>query len=183
MNRIERDCERVEASLPGFVERTLVPDEAGFVAAHVDSCARCRESLAAFLSLEEALVSRRDEVPPFERFLPDVALSRPVGAQPSLLLRFFRVVMSVPGLAVVLVVWGTLFAGRYRDRLADDVLATTSPERWGAFGRVVDFCNWIGATLMNLARGDEWTLIAIYATVTIAVLASASAVTLRMVRS
>mgnify|MGYP001374691959 CR=1 FL=1 len=52
MNRFDSmDCKRIEGNLSAFVARELSADEAATVASHIDACASCRESLAAFVAL------------------------------------------------------------------------------------------------------------------------------------
>ena len=100
-NRFEHmDCERIEEMLPALVEHELVPKEASLVRAHVESCSRCSEALQAFTVMERSLATRREEVPPFEAFLPP-ALA-PSRWHPNLAVRSLRALTSVPGMAIVL---------------------------------------------------------------------------------
>ncbi len=107
MNRFSSlECERVEAMLPLFAARELSADEAAAVSSHLDACERCREALVAYTALEATLLARRDEVPSVDYFLPDL---RAAGfrARRSIFIRTFRAAMSIPGVAIVLVMWAT----------------------------------------------------------------------------
>jgi anti-sigma factor RsiW len=171
------DCDRFEAMLPAFVGSDLGVEEAAAVAAHVESCARCRESLAAFVAIEETLVLRRSEVPPVDGFLPDMRAARwALRARPRLLIRFFRAAMSVPGVAIVLVMWATFLVSQYNDRLTNDIVQTTSLERATALAqRGLD-------AMVAAAGGDAWTLTAVYGALAIGLIVSAGALTMRFVR-
>src|SRR5262245_51763282 len=115
-NRFEHmDCERIEEMLPAFVEYELTPKDASLVRAHVESCPRCSEALQAFTVMERSLITRRKEVPPFEAFLPP-ALA-PSRWHPNFFLRSLRALTSVPGMAIVLVMWAGFLIARYSDRL------------------------------------------------------------------
>ena len=167
----EMDCERVEAMLPAFAGHDLGGAEAASVAAHIDSCDRCRESLAAFALLEQTLVARRSEVPPVDGFLPHLKTAR---VRSGFWVRCFRLATSVPGVAIVLVMWAVLLLGRFSDRLgiADHALA----------GRLTAFVkNGVGV-MMSVAGGDVWTLTAVYGALAIGLIVSAGALTMRLVR-
>jgi anti-sigma factor RsiW len=171
--RDEMDCERFEAKLPLLVAHELSAGDAAAVSAHLEACPRCRESLAAFASLEQALQSRRDLVPPLDAFLPAMA---PARARAGVLTRCFRAVMSVPGVAIVLVMWGALLFARYSDRLTEDAVHKPVLERMTAAAqRGLD-------VIVAAAGGDAWTLTAVYGALAIAVIVSAGALTVRLVR-
>lgn len=170
-------CERIEALLPALVEGSLSGDDAAMVTSHVDSCASCRESLAAFAMLEQTLVARRAEVPAVDSFLPNLAAARvPAAHRHSPLFRVFRAAMSVPGISILLVMWGTMFALSFRTNLANDISRYSSLERWKA---LVLFTT---AQITNLTGNNVWTLTAVYAALTLAILGSMGAMTLRYIR-
>lgn len=174
-NRFEQmDCERLEELLPAFVEHELTPKEASLVRAHVESCPRCSEALQAFTVLERSLVTRREQIPAFEAFLP--AALAPPRWHPSLLLRSLRALTSVPGMAIVLVMWAGFLIARYSDRLTGGVMEKTTLDRMVAFAKQgID-------GIVALAGGDMSTLTAVYGAVAIAVIVSAGALTMRFVR-
>lgn len=167
------DCERIEAMLPGFVGRELGANDAAAVSAHVDSCERCRESVAAFALLEQTLVARRAEVPPVDGFLPNLKTAR---VRAGFLARSLRLATSVPGVAIVLVMWAVLLVGRFNDRIAlaiaDHALAQ----------RVTAFANHGIDAMVGVAGGDVWTLTAVYGALAIGLIVSAGALTMRLVR-
>jgi len=178
MNRFNTvECERIEAMLPLFVARDLSADEAALVSSHLDSCEHCREALAAYTALEAALVVRRDQVPSVDAFLPDMRAARAgLRARSSVLIRCFRAATSIPGVAIVLVMWATLLVARYNNRWAGDIAQTTSLERTSAFAkRGLD-------AIVAAAGGDAWTLTAVYGALAIGVIVSAGALTMRLVR-
>lgn len=168
------DCERIEEMLPAFVEHELTPKEASLVRAHVDSCPRCSEALQTFTVMEHSLVTRRDQVPPFETFLPP-ALA-PSRWHPGLFLRSLRALTSVPGMAIVLVMWAGFLIARYSDRLTGGVMEKTTLDRMMVFAR-----RGIDA-IVAAAGGDMSTLTAVYGALAIAVIVSAGALTMRFVR-
>lgn len=169
------DCERIEAMLPAFVEHDLGAEEAAAVASHIDSCERCRESLAAFVALEQTLVARRSEVPPVGAFLPELLTAR-ARARSGILVRSLRLMTSVPGVAIVLVMWGVLLVGHFNDRIALGMTDPALAQRLSAFAKH-------GITAMvGVAGGDVWTLTAAYGALAIGLIVSAGALTMRLVR-
>jgi predicted anti-sigma-YlaC factor YlaD len=170
-------CEKIEVLLPGFVEGSLAEDDAAMVATHVDSCASCRESLSAFAMLEESLVLRRSEVPAVEAFLPDLAAARILVAHPRTpLLKVFRAAMSLPGISILLVMWGSMFALSFRTSLANDLSRYSSLDRWKALTE-------LAARQLTSITGDNiWALTAVYGALTLAILGSMGAMTLRYIR-
>jgi predicted anti-sigma-YlaC factor YlaD len=170
-------CERIEALLPALVSRDIATADAAMVTSHVDSCASCRESLATFVMLEQSLVSRRAEIPPVDSFLPDLSAARvPSAYRHSPLFRVFRATMSVPGISILLVMWGTMFALSFRTNLANDITRYSSLERWKVLTTLAT------QQLTNLTGGNVWTLTAVYLALTLAILGSMGAMTLRYVR-
>jgi len=173
MNRFENmNCERIETMLPAFVERDLAGEDAAVVSMHLETCASCREALAVFVSLETALVARRDEVPALDGYLPAIAVAR----ERRLWIRGIRLVTSVPGVAIVLVMWATFLVSHYSNRIESNAAVKTSLERLTAFSkRGLD-------AMVAAAGGDAWTLTAVYGALAIGVIVSAGALTMRLVR-
>lgn len=169
-------CERIEALLPSLVEGTLVADDAAVVASHIESCAACRESLSAFVALEKSLVLRRDDVPSVEGFLPELAPSHQAARAHSRVVKIFRVVMSAPGISILLVMWSTMLAFAFRSNVADDVTRWSSLERWQVLtGGATQF-------LMSVTGDRVWVLAAVYGGLTILILGSMGAMTLKFIR-
>ena len=170
-------CERIEVLLPAFVEGSLAGGDAALVASHVDSCASCRESLAAFAVLEESLVLRRAEVPAVDAFLPNLAATHARAARAHApLFKVFRAAMSLPGISILLVMWGTMFALSFRTNLANDITRYSSLERWKALTALAT------QQLTSITGGNVWVLTAVYLALTLAILGSMGAMTLRYVR-
>ncbi len=168
------DCDRIEEMLPAFVEYELAPKDASLVRAHVESCPRCSEALQAFTVMERSLITRRGEVPPFDAFLPP-ALA-PSRWHPNFFLRSLRALTSVPGMAIVLVMWAGFLIARYSDRLTGGVLEKTTLDRIVAVSkRGID-------AIVAAAGGDMSTLTAVYGALAIAVIVSVGALTMRFVR-
>ncbi|MBN1885722.1 MAG: zf-HC2 domain-containing protein [Candidatus Krumholzibacteriota bacterium] len=67
------NCHEAEALLAALAAGDLGREEAAEVERHAASCAACRESLAAWLAIEEALLARRNEVPPASRTIAALA--------------------------------------------------------------------------------------------------------------
>ena len=186
-NHRTHDCERFETMMASWFERDgLSAGERGELTTHVATCASCRESFEITQQMENALVSRRDDVPAVDSFLPDVLPdflpgvfheiqpARARVAHPKLIAAF-RTMMSPEGIAITLVMWGTMLAFRFRESIAN-VFQLSSSERFSAlFGDVSNL-------LMTAAGGDAYTLIGIYVVVTLLVLGSMSAITLRYIR-
>ena len=60
------NCDRIEEFIPRYLENDLSEEDRGTVEAHLASCARCRESLEAFTTLEESLGRLKVAVPSWE---------------------------------------------------------------------------------------------------------------------
>jgi anti-sigma factor RsiW len=66
------NCDRIEELLPRLCDGDATEAERAAAAGHLKACARCRESHAAFVSLERILVDRRNESPPPRRIADGV---------------------------------------------------------------------------------------------------------------
>jgi anti-sigma factor RsiW len=168
-------CSHIEALLPAYLEQDLPDADVARVRAHVQTCAACRESLAAFTALEQSLVSRRAEVPPVDRFLPAFAAAPKGVHHPAVLVRVFRATMSVPGVVIVLTMWAGLLAFRFRGVIGH-ALSFSTPERLGGDAeRLADL-------LVILTNGNVWTLIGLCTLLALVVAGSLSVVALRPLR-
>jgi len=184
MNEHGKDCERFEAMVAAWFEPdTLSAREREELTAHVTACGSCRESLQLSQRMEEALVSRRAEVPAADSFLPDFAAmhARARAGAPAVrtthprLVSVFRAVMSPAGVSITLVVWGALLALHFREQIAR-VFAWTASDRFSAL--FSDISN----LLFNVGRGDAYTLAGIYVALAVVLLLSTGAITLRYIR-
>ena len=176
MNELNHEnCERFESMMASWFDRDgLSAAERAELTAHVATCASCRESFELAKQMEDALVSRRDDVPAVDSFLPDMQPARARFAHPRLVAAF-RTVMSPAGIAIVLVMWGTMLAYHFREPIAG-VFELSSSERFSAL--YADLSH----LLITVARGDAYTLVGIYVALTLIVLGSTGAITLRYIR-
>jgi hypothetical protein len=172
--------ERFETMIASWFDADgLSAGEREELTAHVATCASCRESFQLAAQMEAALVSRRDEVPAVDAFLPAFAPARvrdavQQRAHPRLLAAF-RALMSPAGVSIVLVLWAAMLALRFRHAIGE-VFAWTSTDRFSAL------TNDISNLLLGVARGDALTLTAIYVTLALVVLGSTGFITLRYIR-
>jgi len=147
--------------------------------AHLVTCASCRDSFELASRMEAALVSRRDDVPAVHDFLPAFAPARArdaarTHAHPRLITAF-RAVMSPAGISIVLMIWAAMLGLRYRHAISE-VFVWTSSDRFSALSQ--DASN----LLLDVSRGDPYTLIAMYVALAVIVLGSTGAITLRYIR-
>jgi anti-sigma factor RsiW len=168
-------CQHIESLLSAFVGGDLGADEAARVRAHLESCDVCRASLAAFAELEQALVARRSEVPPVERFLPEFAGALVAARESSRIVRWFRGMMTVPGIATILVVWGGFFTFEFRDKIGH-VLSFSTPDN------LTVGTERFASLLVTLTSGNVWLLIAACTMVAFGIAASTGAMTYRYIR-
>jgi anti-sigma factor RsiW len=179
MNQHSHDnCEHYEALIAAsFDADGLAPNERKELDAHLAACASCRESFELSSRMEAALVSRRDDVPVVDSFLPHFAPATalaPAHAHPRLLAAF-RALMSPAGISIALTMWAAMLALYFRNQIAQ-VFVWTSSDRFSALGQ--DVSN----LLVNVSRGDTLVLTGIYVAITVIVLGSMGAITLRYVR-
>jgi predicted anti-sigma-YlaC factor YlaD len=184
MNQHSRqNCERFEAMISAsFDSDAPGADEREALSAHMASCPSCRESFELSSRMETMLLSRRDEVPAVDAFLPAFVTARaPVDSAAAArtthpkLLAAFRAFMSPAGISITLMMWATLLALHFRSQISA-VFVWTSSDRFSALGH--DISNF----LMGVARGDTLVLTGIYVALTVLVLGSMGLITLRYVR-
>jgi hypothetical protein len=173
---IHQNCERYEAMIAAWFDADDLSqgDRAGLTA-HMESCASCRESFELSSRMEAALVSRRQEVPAVDSFLPVINAVRARAVSHPKLLAVFRTLMSPVGISITLMMWATLLALHFRNQISQ-VFVWTSSDRFSALG------NDISNLLVNVSRGDTLVLTGIYVVVTLLVLGSMGLITLRYVR-
>ena len=178
MNERCHDHERYDALMASwFDEDGLSAADREALTAHVAVCASCRESFELASRMESALVSRSSELPSLDGLLPAIEpVSAPsrVWSHPRLV-TLFRAVMSPAGIAIILIGWSAMLALRFRAPIAS-ALEASSSQKFTALYRD------LSSLLVMVSRGDETTLIAIYAVVTALVLFSTGAITLRYIR-
>ncbi len=172
---LNQNCERIEALMAAWFDADGISRaERDEVSAHIAMCTTCQESFELTSRLEGALVSRRSDIPAVDSFLP--VFSAPVGAasHPKLL-AVFRTLMSPAGVSSMLVVWAAMLALHFRHQISE-VFAWTSEDRFAALGR--DISN----LLINVSRGDAYTLTGIYILLAVVLLGSTGLITLRYIR-
>ncbi|HKW14980.1 MAG TPA: hypothetical protein VJS69_10885 [Candidatus Krumholzibacteria bacterium] len=172
----DQNCERYEATIATWFDADeLSAQERETFSAHIVSCDACRESFELASRMEAALVSRRHEVPAVDSFLPAMVSARVRAVSHPRLLAAFRALMSPAGISITLTMWVTLLALHFRHQISQ-VFAWTTSDRFSALGH--DISN----LLVNVARGDTLVLTGIYVALTLVVLGSMGAITLRYVR-
>jgi len=181
MNEHSHDnCERFEAMIAvSFDGDEMTTSDRAELNLHLVTCASCRESFELASRMEAALVSRRDDVPAVDGFLPVFAPARArdtvsTHAHPRLIAAF-RTLMSPAGVSIILMMWVAMLALRFRHEIAE-VFAWTSSDRFSALGH--DVSN----LLLGVSRGDPYTLIAMYVALAVILLGSTGVITLRYIR-
>jgi len=170
--------EKFEAMIAAWFDTDgLSAAERDEITAHMATCEPCRASFELAARMEAALVSRRDDVPAVDRFLPVFAPAHEHGTSPAhpALLSAFRVLMSPAGVSITLVIWASLLALRFRGQIGA-VFAWTSADRFMAFSQN------LSNLLMSISRGDPYLLTAIYIAIALVVLGSTGAITMRYIR-
>ncbi len=147
------NCERIESLLPVYVEKDLPDAELEEIEAHLEACAACRESLAGFAMLEEALLARREEVPSAKSIYN--AVFAVTGC--SRLKRVLDAIYSLPFLcsASFFITGVILFVYRrhIETLFARDIQFTQKLSRVG---------EQLTSVIINLVGGDVWVLTAVY---------------------
>jgi len=170
------NCDRIENLLSEFVDGSLSGADEAAVRAHLDGCASCRESLAAYRALEDVLVMRRAEVPPVDAILQGVLAPAPSNLHRARVLmdRLF----SLPSLATFACFVLAWAAFTYSAPIAHALnwLINEAPV-------VSNLSGWFVASLVTLTRGDMLITVSAYAAVTLLILGSGTWMTLRYVHS
>lgn len=172
-----------EELLPAYLEGDLDEATRAQVEAALAGSAELRASLDAYRSLDDALVMRREMVPPAAQFLtwlPGRAAA-PAHAY-SRMHRFIDAVLSWPALAalgfVVLGMWS------YWNQSAIATFFNEGRVDTSGFDSSMTTINHgFNALLAALSRSDMNVMIGIYGLVTIAILAATGVITMRFVRS
>lgn len=172
-----------EELLPAYLEGDLDAATHAQVEAALAGSAELRASLDAYRGLEDALVMRREQVPPAAAFLTWLPgrVAAPSHVH-SRMHRFIDAVLSWPALAalgfVVLGMWSYWNQGAIAT-FFDEGRVDTS----GFDSSMATVGNGFNALLTVLSRSDMNVLIGIYGLVTIAILAATGVITMRFVRS
>jgi hypothetical protein len=176
MNRHHRDdCERFDALIASWFDDDITAPDRRALMEHVSTCASCRESFELTSRMEAALVSRRDDVPAVDGFLPALSPAPRPFAHPRLVAAF-RTLVSPAGIAIVLVLWSTMLALHYRGQIVSK-LGT-----WSSIDHFTSLLNGMIDPLLGASGQDAFALGIAYAIVGLIILASTGAITLRYIR-
>lgn len=168
-------CERFEAMIAAWFDADgLSSAEREEVNTHNAGCTSCRESFELTSRMEAALVSRRNDIPAVDSFLPVISAPAGAVAHPKLL-AVFRTIMSPAGISIMLMSWTAMLALHFKKQIGEVFVWTTS-DRFSALG------NDIANLLVTVSRGDTHILTGIYVAVTVVVLGSMGMITLRYIR-
>lgn len=170
------NCDRIENLLSEFAGGDLSGADESAVRAHLEGCASCRESLAAYRALEDALVMRRAEVPAVDAMLQGVLAPAPSSLHRARVLmdRLFSL-PSLAAFACFVLAWAG-FAYSTPIAHALNWLVTEAPV-------VSDLSGGLVASLVALTRGDMLVTVGVYVGVTLLILGSGTWMTLRYVHS
>jgi len=190
--------ERFEELLPAYIDGTLSADERAHVESALAESAALRESLEQFRSLEDALVMRREEVPPVDRFIPAVpaaavaestletaSIPAPYSAHEHTRLQgWLRGLVSTPALAIMSCIVVALWVFWNSERIASFLNARAGEQVVVPNLGVLDG---LGGSISMLTEiltgGDMMVLIGVYSVVTVAILGLTGYMTMRFVRS
>jgi len=180
--------ERFEELLPAYLDGDLSAEETAEMEKALAASEELRTSLERSRALEAALVMRRAEVPPLDRFVaflsPAAAVNEP---RRSRAWRVLNAMMSVPALAFV----GCVVVGLWTYWHQETILSVFDrPDAGAALGerlaRLLTFQDlgsgmntWIG----SLPGGDMMFVTALYSVVTLLILALTGVMTMRFVRN
>ena len=176
--------ERFEELLPAYLDGTLSPDERAQVESALAESAQLRESLEQFRALEDALVMRREQVPPVDRFVPAMTPAAVRPHETPRLERWLRTLVSTPALAVMGCVVVALWVFWNSESIASFLNARAgNPVVMPRLGVLDGLGGSITMLTDMLAGGDMQILIGMYSVVTIAILALTGYMTMRFVRN
>jgi anti-sigma factor RsiW len=167
-------CGRIESLLPAYVDKHLPIDEIQEVERHIAGCESCRESIADFALLEEALLQRRKEVPAaaalYKNVLSTLGFSR--------VRRILNTVFSLPGILSVsfLIVGIFLWIHRgWTEALFSRELQLLQPLSRAA--------EWLTNSIIQVSGGDVWVLLTAYIGLTAIILVVTGKIVINFVRA
>ena len=168
------NCNRIEELLVQYLEGDLADDERRTVDEHVASCAECRRSLEAFMSLEESLVRLKETVPSWKtaeaRFFRRASLERRRWIPAFVFNAPFIAGLSFVALGVVLFLRGNVIF---------PALQSLGPRFTASFDALVQDLSRLFAEAAGL---NVTALVAIYGLLTFALMCGTSAVVFRFGR-
>lgn len=184
--------ERFEELLPAWLDGELSESEMAQMESALAESPELRESAALSRKLEDALVLRRSDVPPIDRFIDNLAPAWGVSTalargEHSLLRRWLDAIVSVPALAVMgfmmLGLWTFWHQDLVTSLFSNRVDGVAIGERFANAFSIDGFGRSVSALTELMPGGDMTLLIALYSLMTIAILAMTGVMTARFVRS
>jgi anti-sigma factor RsiW len=167
-------CERIESLLPAYAERELPPDEMQEVEQHLAGCGACRETLADFDVLEQALLRRKEEVPAvgvmYANVLSGLGFSRAR--------RISNALLSLPGILSIsfLLIGAILWIHRdWTEALFSRDLQLIQP-----LSRASE---WLTNGIVQASGGDVWVLLTAYLGLTVIILLVTGKIVMNFVRA
>jgi hypothetical protein len=177
--RFRQNCDRFEAMIVEWFEANGLPAaDKTELTAHLATCASCRESFELSARMEMALVARRTDIPAVDAFLPAFSPAHETAAARnahSRLVDVFRTLMSPAGVSIMLVLWASMLALRFRNEIAE-VFVWTSSDRFSALSH--DVSN----LLLSVSGDNVYTLSVMYLALAVLVLGSTSLIAVRFIR-
>lgn len=152
------NCDTIEELLPLYHEGALTDAERAAVTKHLTSCSRCRESSAAFASLERTLVARRNELPR-SGAVADVVLVRLGARRRSVVLAPQWIATILTGIFALAVILVHFF--RY------EPITAISERIETGYGAFVALFTGMPERLAEAAGGEWWILMTVYIILTV----------------
>ncbi len=169
-----KSCERIEPLLPAYAEGELPSGEMQEVDRHLAGCDACRDALADYTLLEEALLRRREEVPAAHILYKSVLH----GLGYSRIRVILNTLFSLPGILSVsfFMVGMILWAHRsWTEALLSRDLQLIQPLSQAA--------EWLTNGIVRLSGGDVWVLLTAYIGLTAIVLLVTGKIVFNFIRA
>jgi len=162
-----------EELLPAYLDGGLNAEQTARVETWLERSADARESLEMYRRLDGLLEKRREQVPPADVFIQAVT-RRSVLSHAR---RVMDAAFSFPAISsLLLVIFGfTLFV--YREPIT--AWFTRAQQLSGTNSQGLE---WVRNVLLQFSGADIWTLTAVYAGLTVAILLSTSLMVMRFLR-
>lgn len=145
-------CRETEDLLPRYIEGDLSSREELLVRSHLEACARCSESYAVYLRLEESLVGLKTELPAPEILARNV-MRRVSGAGKR---RRFSpaAIWNFPVIANFLLIMAAIIFYTYREAIGRIAPVIGS----GFVSAIESFSESLPRWISQAAGGDPWVL-------------------------
>lgn len=169
-----KSCERIESLLPAYAEGELPTGEKQEVDRHLAGCGACREALADYTLLEEALLRRREAVPSAHIIYKSVLH----GLGYSRIRVILNALFSLPGILSVsfFIVGIILWTHRtWTEDLFSRDLQLMQPLSQAA--------EWLTNGIVQLSGGDVWVLLTAYIGLTAIILLVTGKIVINFIRA